>query len=270
MEFMEPIPISSDDVRRIHDQNQCVCVREDHRGVAYAHCIKFSTNKNNRYLNTIGDGVANVPMNQRTPRENKLVQKSNASHPLHVITYSGGPGTLYHGRYVCEDPGNHKAFVLRYHDRGIADGITVETKETRRSPFEEAAERFFETRGFRASYEPCQFPWGHEGRNYTPDFYIPRAHCFVEIKGFMAPDGNEAEPTQETLAKCQAVSQKGFAIVLVQGDVGASPVFHFWEPFSTTPAPRAPWWWGQENHNKRRRQEDASSSSSSSPSDGEN
>ena len=213
---MEPIQITSAEAKRLHGNSKCIHVRtHPQTKKQYAHCIKFNASPGNRWNNAIGDGKAQIGMNPKTVRDNCLVLQSRPECPVHVITFDGGPVTLYHGRYVCTDPSNTSTCMMEFFDRGLADELEQETEETRRSKLEEDADTFFKNRGFEAIYEPCMFRWG-QSRHYTPDFYIPRASCFVEIKGSLSPDG-EAEPTQETLAKCKAVSQKGFAIVLVQG-----------------------------------------------------
>lgn len=241
---MDPIRITQKEVDRLHGDRQCIHERQHPQtGERYAHCMKFSTNPNNTWVNTIGGGKASVPMNRRTPHKNRLVLKSTSECPVHVITMDGGTITLYHGRYVCTDASNSSTFLMEFFDRGIADELEQETEDTRKSKLEEDADTFFKSRGFEPTYEPCMFRWG-ESKNYTPDFYIPRASCFVEIKGFLSPDG-EAEPTPETLAKCKAVSQQGFAIVLVQGSVLETPVFHYWAPFEEACTERVPWWWNK-------------------------
>lgn len=245
---MEPIQITQDEAKRLHGERQCIHIRKHPQtGEQYAHCMKFSTNPGNRWVNTIGDGKAVVPMNRGTVHTNRLVLKSCPECPVHVISYDGGPVTLYHGRYVCTDPSNTSTFMMEFFDRGLSEELEQETEDTRRSKLEEDAETFFENREFEAMYEPCMFRWS-TSRHYTPDFYIPRASCFVEIKGFMSPDG-EIEPTQETLDKCKAVSQKGFAIVLVQGSALETPVFHYWAPFEESAVESAPWWWNKRKRN---------------------
>ena len=251
---MEPIKIKSADAKRLHGNNKCIHVRDlptkeqtgEQKKKQYAHCIKFNASPGNRWNNAIGGGKAQIGMNPRTEKDNLLVLQSRPECPVHVITFDGGAITLYHGRYVCTDPSNTSTCMMEFFDRGLSDELEQETEETRRSKLEEDADVFFKNRGFEAVYEPCMFRWG-QSRHYTPDFYIPRVSCFVEIKGFMSPDG-EAEPTPETLDKCKAVSQKGFAIVLVQGSALETPVFHYWAPFEDSAVERVPWWW-----NKRKR-----------------
>ena len=236
---MDPIRICQSEADKLHGQRCCICVRE-HDGQPYAHCIKFSTNPHNRWKNTIGEGKANVPMNKHTPDANCLVLKSCAERPVHVITVDGGTVTLYHGRYKCVDPTNKFRFLLEFCDEGIAKSLEQEQEATRKSKLEEDAEAYFASRGWQAVYEPCMFRW--KQGTYTPDFYLPVQNCFVEIKGFLAPN-REVEPTPDTLAKLRSVAQKGFAIILVQGSAHLSPIFSCYEPFARSAIKQAPWWW---------------------------
>jgi len=239
---MEPIQITNSEATRIHGQRQCISVRKDEIGGLYAHCMKFSTNAKNRYKNTIGDGKAKVAMNLRTSFDNKLVLKGK---PVHIITYGGGTATLYHGRYKCCDLNNTTHFMMEYFDEGISNELEKETEKTRKSKLEEDAEKFFESRGWIYEYEPLIFPYGN--KHYTPDFYLPEFHCFVEIKGFWSPE-KEKEPTQLTYDKCKAVKDRGFAMLLLQGSALDDPVFMFWQPYSEAEA-KSPWWWNKRKRN---------------------
>ena len=239
---MEPIQITSTEATRLHGQGQCVHTHFNEDGHEYAFCMKFSTNPKNRYKNQIGDGKAKIAMNKRTPKENRLVLKGG---PVHIITYGGGTATMYHGRYKCSDSKNPTHFIMEYVDKGLSACLTKETETTRKSKLEQDAETFFNNRGWASVYEPCIFPYAK--KHYTPDYYLPEFHCFIEIKGFWSPQ-KEEEPTQLTMDKCKAVKDKGFAILLVQGSLLDDPVFTFWQPYSD-PQAKSPWWWNKRKLN---------------------
>jgi len=240
---MESIQITSNEATRLHGERQCIHTRKDNAGVSYAHCMKFSTNPKNRYKNTINNGIAKITINTRTPKENKLVLSGT---PVHILTYGGGTQTMYHGRYKCSEPSNKNHFIMEYFDKGVSEELVKETETMRKSKLEKDAETFFDLRGWHSIYEPCIFPYGK--KHYTPDYYLPEQACFVEIKGFRSPDGKQSEPTKKTLDKCQAVSAKGFSIVLVQGSVLDSPVFTYWEPYGLAQV-KKPWWWSKRKRN---------------------
>ena len=238
---MEPIKITGTQKYRLHENNKFLRIATNpETGKRQAFCMKFSTNPDKCYVNTISNGRIRAAFHKFNTKackeEKKLVLEGK---PIHVITFDGSPDTYYHGRYRCVEPNHNTHFIMEFVDKGLF--VEEETETTRKSKLEEDAETFFESRGWNSVYEPCNFPYGCS-KHYTPDYYLPEFACFVEIKGFRSPDGKQAEPTKKTLAKCNAVSGKGFRIVLVQGSLLGEPVFTFWEPFGEAEK-KQPWFW---------------------------
>ena len=182
---MEPIKITASQKYKLHGSSKFLRIAMNPKtGKKQAFSMKFSTNPEKCYDNTIGNGKIKACFHRWNTKnckeEKRLLLKGT---PVHVITFDGSPDTWYHGRYKCVEPNNKTHFIMEFVDKGLYDTVEEETETTRKSKLEEDAETFFETRGWNAVYEPCNFPWGHS-KHYTPDYYLSEFSCFVEIKGF--------------------------------------------------------------------------------------
>lgn len=183
-----------------HNQRKCVDVRN-----GKVHCIKANT-KPNGWHNVVDADRAEISINPKTLTDNGLVW--NSTYPFHLISYGRGPNTHYWGRYRCVGGRAQQKFLLEYVDDGVAKRLDVDQLGGHRSRLEGQWTSAFEQHNVKHSYEPATMLISRTCE-YTPDYWLPDAKEFIEIKG--------PEPTEAEFEKCRQTRLKGFPIKLFRG-----------------------------------------------------
>lgn len=188
-----------------HQANCCIDVR---RGKVHA----IKANLYNRiWHNTVGLESASISVNKKTVASNRLVR--NAKEPFHLLSYGTGADTMYWGRYICV--GGTDTFELEYVDDGLLHLCETTATKSKRSFLETLWADAFEKHGIKAIFEPVTArlpgePFGQiVERMYNPDFWLPEANVFIEIKG--------PPPKDEEFLKCKLTRNLGFKIKMFHG-----------------------------------------------------
>lgn len=128
-------------------------------------------------------------------------------------------GSTNYFRGMCQYDGDDVVdgtpyWVVRYVNDGslrflptahTVDGIVF------RSALEIRLYRFFRSLGVQCEYEAARINLGD--RTYTLDFFLPDVDDGVHVE--LKP----TYPNEEEIAKCEAVAQKGFRVVLLYGEI---------------------------------------------------
>lgn len=190
---------------RFHNAKSCIDVRN-----GKVHAIKANL-YNRIWHNEVKLQSASISINKRTVRENRLVRK--AKEPFHLLSYGTGADTMYWGRYICV--GGTDTFELVYVDDGLLDLCETMATKSKRSYLETLWADTFEEHNIAAIFEPVSTrlpgkPFGQVvERMYNPDFWLPEAGIFIEIKG--------PPPTEEEFLKCKLTRDLGFKIKMFRG-----------------------------------------------------
>lgn len=197
---------------KFHDKRCCIDVRN-----GKVHAIKINTN-NRTWHNDIVYDSAIVSVNPKTRGLNRKVL--NQKEPFHMLSFGCGADTKYWGRYVCSGSSydrNNKLtqFMLSYVDDGDLDKcLPPGERNLSRSRLEKQWDAAFNVAGVRNVYEPAtvkfqpckMFP---QGKEYSPDVWLPDSNTFIEIKG--------PEPSREEFEKCRLTRDLGFKIKMFHG-----------------------------------------------------
>lgn len=190
---------------RFHNAKSCIDVRS-----GAVHAIKANL-YNRIWHNEVGLESASISVNKRTPRANNLVRKSK--EPFHLLSYDTGADTRYWGRYICV--GGTDTFELKYVDDGLLHLCETSGTKTKRSFLESLWDEAFKKANIQAIFEPVTTrlpgePFGQVvERMYNPDFWLPEAGVFIEIKG--------PPPKEEEFLKCKLTRDLGFKIKMFHG-----------------------------------------------------
>lgn len=192
---------------QFHNKRCCIDIRDDR-----VHAIKVNTN-NRRWHNEVSAAYATVAVNQKTRRENKLVRTQK--EPFHLLSFGCGADTKYWGRYTCNHSKDKSTFHLQYVDDGDLNlCLPRGQSNTSRSYLEKRWAEAFDVAGVKHVYEPATmklpvcdaFP---DGKEYSPDVWLPNQHGFIEIKG--------PPPSTEEMEKCRLTKTLGFNIQMFRG-----------------------------------------------------
>tara|TARA_B110000093_G_C12826931_1_gene349383 strand:+ start:131 stop:892 length:762 start_codon:yes stop_codon:yes gene_type:complete len=195
---------------KFHNKRCCIDLRD-----GKVHAIKINTNNRN-WHNEIDLEKAIVACNPKTRRENRLVL--NQKDPFHMLSFGCGADTKYWGRYVCRvvsSSNSRPYFHLEYVDDGQLDCCLPHgERNTSRSYLERQWDDAFVVAGTDQVYEPATMtlPCCHlfpDGKEYSPDVWLPNSGTFIEIKG--------PPPSCEEFEKCRLTRELGFKIKMFHG-----------------------------------------------------
>jgi hypothetical protein len=195
-----------------HDKRCCIDVRN-----GKVHAIKINTN-NRTWHNKIDHEGAVVSANPKTMGLNRKVLKQK--EPFHMLSFGCGADTKYWGRYVCTGSSyvrNNKLtqFMLTYVDDGDLDKCLPPGHcNTSRSKLERQWDDAFNVAGVHNVYEPATLKFKSckmwpQGKEYSPDVWLPEDQTFIEIKG--------PNPSKEEFEKCRQARELGFNIKMFHG-----------------------------------------------------
>ena len=189
-----------------HNKRCCIDLRH-----GKVHAMKVNTN-NRSWHNVVSASTASIAMNLKTRRENRMVRTQQ--EPFHLLSFGCGADTQYWGRYRCSTV-TPSTFELVYVDDGeLSVCLAPGHCNTSRSYLERQWDSAFAVAGVENVYEPATmklppcvtFP---QGKEYSPDVWLPASQTFIEIKGPV--------PTSEEFEKCRLTRQLGFPIQMFRG-----------------------------------------------------
>jgi len=195
-----------------HNKRCCIDVRQ-----GKVHALKINTN-NRVWHNKIDMDGAIVSANPNTMGLNHKVLEQK--EPFHMLSFGCGADTKYWGRYICTGSSyisNNKLqqFMLSYVDDGDIDKcLPFGQCNTSRSNLERQWGAAFNVAGVNNVYEPATLKFKAckmwpQGKEYSPDVWLPDTQTFIEIKG--------PSPSKEEFEKCRKVRKLGFKIQMFHG-----------------------------------------------------
>jgi hypothetical protein len=191
-----------------HNSRSCIDIREGR-----VHAVKANTH-NRKWHNVVTVRGASIAVNTRTVGANRALTES--TEPFHMVTFGSGADTFYWGQYRYETLGRHDGqltFELKYVGPGDMQVCLPAGAKECRSRLETRWEAAFEVSGTPTTYEPATLKLPSTellpDKEYTPDYWLPEAQTFIEIKG--------PPPTEEEFEKCRLSTELGFRIKMFRG-----------------------------------------------------